>query len=81
MDAVDVTAAPRAKLVRPNISPSAEAKATPVIASGKSYVVKSGDSVWRIANKFKVNQGALMKANGISDASKLKGGMSLAIPR
>ena len=81
VDAVDVSAAPRAKLVRPNISPSAEAKTTPVIASGKSYVVKSGDSVWRIANKFKVSQGALMKANGISDASKLKVGMSLAIPR
>ncbi|MES2921579.1 MAG: LysM peptidoglycan-binding domain-containing protein [Verrucomicrobiota bacterium] len=79
--AVDVNAAPRAKLVRPNIPSSAETKATPVVASGKSYVVKSGDSVWRIANKFKVNQDALMKANGIADAGKLKVGMTLAIPR
>jgi LysM repeat protein len=79
--AVDTSAAPRAKLVRGIVSPSAEAKATPVVASGKSYVVKNGDSVWRIANKFKVNQDALMKANGISDAGKLKVGMSLAIPR
>lgn len=82
VDAVDVSAAPRAKPVRTNIPSSAEikAKATPA-ASGKTYVVKSGDNIWRIANKFKVNQEALMKANGISDAGKLKVGMTLAIPR
>ena len=78
VDAVDVIAAPRAVVVRPNTKSSTEVKA---IASGKAYVVKSGDSVWRIANKFKVNQDALMKANGISNAGKLKIGMSLAIPR
>ena len=81
VDAVDVSATPRAKLVRPNTLPSAEAKATTVGASGKTYLVKNGDSVWRIANKFKVNQDALMKANGISDARKIKIGMNLVIPR
>ncbi len=81
VDAVDVSAAPRAKLIRPNISSAAEAKAAPAETSGKTYVVKSGDSVWRISNKFKVNQDALMKANGIADAGKLKVGMNLAIPR
>ena len=80
VDAVDVNA-PRAKLVRPNITQSAVVKTTPVVASGKTHVVKSGDSVWRIANKFKVNQDALMKANGISDARKIKVGMTLTIPR
>lgn len=79
--AEDTHAAPRAKVVKPLIAPSAEPKAAAVVASGKTYVVKSGDSVWRIANKFKVNQAALMKANGINDAGKLKVGMSLAIPR
>ncbi len=79
VDAVDVSAAPRAKLIRPNIAPST--KAVPVVASGRSYVVKNGDSVWRIANKFKVSQADLMKANGITDARKIKAGMSLAIPR
>jgi LysM repeat protein len=44
-------------------------------------VVQNGDSVWRIANRFKVNQDALMKANGLSDARKLRGGMSLVIPQ
>ena len=72
---VDVTNAPRAQLVRPNINRTA-----PPAVSGKSYVVQSGDSVWRIANRFKVNQDALMKANGISDARKMKAGMSLVIP-
>ena len=81
VDAVDVSAAPRAKLVRPNSPSSAATKTTSVVASGKSYLVKSGDSVWRIANKFKVTQDALMKANGISDARKIKVGMSLVIPR
>jgi LysM repeat protein len=72
---VDVSNAPRAQLVKPNISRSAVP-----LASGKSYVVQNGDSVWRIANRFKVNQNALMKANGISDARKMKVGMSLVIP-
>jgi LysM repeat protein len=81
VDAVDEKAAPRAVVVRPKTQHGAAAVAVaPVTTSGKSYVVKSGDSVWRIANKFKVNQDALMKANGISDAGKLKIGMSLAIP-
>lgn len=74
---VDVGRAPRAQLVRPNV---ARAAAAPAVASGKTYVVQSGDSVWRVANHFKVNQDALMRANGISDARKMKVGMSLVIP-
>ena len=50
-------------------------------ATGSSYVVQAGDSVWRIANRFKVSQDALMKANGITDARKMKTGMKLAIPQ
>lgn len=78
VDNVDVRDAPRAQLVRPNNRPAAAA--TPAAASGKSYVVQSGDSVWRIANRFKVSQDALMKANGIADAKKMKVGMNLVIP-
>jgi LysM repeat protein len=72
---VDTSNAPRAQVVKPTINRSA-----PAAASGKSYVVQNGDSIWRIANRFKVNQDALMKANGISDARKMKVGMSLVIP-
>ncbi len=53
----------------------------PVSASGKTYLVQQGDSVWRIANRFKVGQDQLMRANGISDARKIKPGMSLSIPK
>jgi LysM repeat protein len=42
--------------------------------------VQPGDSIWRIANRNKVSQDALMRANGISDARKMKTGMKLVIP-
>jgi LysM repeat protein len=74
---VDVSSAPRAQLVKPNVNLIRSEQTT---STGKSYVVQNGDSVWRIANRFKVNQDALMKANGISDARKMKVGMSLVIP-
>lgn len=76
---VDAGRAPRAQLVRPNIARAAQA-AVPAAAPGKTYIVQDGDSVWRVANHFKVNRDALMKANGISDARKMKVGMSLVIP-
>ncbi len=88
VDAVplDTTNAPKAKLVKPMIKPQpvptvAASVAAPVVSSGKSYVVQNGDSVWRIANRFKVDQAALMKANGISDAKKIRPGMTLQLPR
>lgn len=86
---VDVSNAPKAQLIRPNVNhaenaprPAADVIPASVPAvSGKSYVVQPGDSVWRIANRFKVNQDALMRANGISDARKMKTGMKLVIPQ
>jgi LysM repeat protein len=83
------TAPPAAAPVvtKPRVAtPPVPPRATPVAAatpkpSAKSYVVQPGDNVWRIANKFKVDQKALMKANGISDPKKLKLGMSLKIPQ
>lgn len=86
---VDVSNAPKAQLIRPNVNhvenaPRPAADVIPAAApatGGKSYVVQPGDSVWRIANRFKVNQDALMRANGISDARKMKTGMKLVIPQ
>lgn len=87
---VDVSDAPRAQLVRPNIHPRSNApkasinsrSTTPAsrAASGKTYVVQAGDSIWRIARRFKVDQAQLMRANGITDAKKVRTGMSLTIP-
>ncbi len=71
-----VAAPPRAILVRPKSAPSASTTS----ATGKSYTVQAGDSIWRIANKFKVKQEALLKANSLGKDGKIKAGMTLVIP-
>ncbi len=90
VDAVDVSNVPKAQAVRLNSPRSTSAPGgdhpaastgSSAAASGKSYVVQSGDSVFRIASKFKVSQTALMRANSISDPKKMKTGMKLVIPQ
>lgn len=88
VDAIDVTNAPRAVLVRGNGNKAATAEQPKAAAtspkasaaSGKTHVVKSGESIWRIATRYKVSPQALMKANNISDERKVKIGTSLTIP-
>lgn len=46
-----------------------------------TYQVKSGDTFWSIAKNHGVDVNRLMKANGVSDARKLRVGMNLSIPR
>jgi LysM repeat protein len=74
VEAIDITNAPKAQLVKSN-------RAESPAASGDSYVVQAGDSIWRIANRYNVSQDALMRANGITDARKMRTGMKLVIPR
>ncbi|PQJ27574.1 LysM peptidoglycan-binding domain-containing protein [Rubritalea profundi] len=50
------------------------------VAGAQTYKVQPGDSVWRISNKFKVSQDALMQLNGMSDARQLRSGVTLKIP-
>lgn len=69
---VDSTPPPRAQPVQPDGSRSA--------ASGKSYVVQPGDTIWRISTKFNVSQDALMRANKITDPKRMRIGMTLVIP-
>lgn len=87
VDAVDVSNAPRAHPVKVETTKvkGGGTKAEPAVettsrATGKSYVVQSGDSVSRIAGRYKVDQKALMRANSISDPRKMKVGMKLVIP-
>jgi LysM repeat protein len=68
---VDVSAAPKAKA----IVESESAK-----ASGKTHLVKKGDTIVKIAKQYKVTQDALMSANFITDPTKLKAGANLVIP-
>ncbi len=70
---VDVSNAPRARLVRPS--------ATPGSAGADSYVVQAGDTLWKISNRFNISADALQKANDITDPRKMKIGMKLKIPR
>ena len=67
---VDVSAAPKAKA----IVESESAK-----ASGKTHLVKKGDTIVKIAKQYKVTQDALMSANFITDPTKLKAGANLVI--
>ncbi|MCX6873887.1 MAG: LysM peptidoglycan-binding domain-containing protein [Verrucomicrobia bacterium] len=79
---------PRGLVVHPkNTRGPTPPKASPVNATKasagtakRSYVVRTGDNLWRISKRFKTDQSALMAANGISDPNKLKTGMTLVIP-
>lgn len=78
--AIDVNEAPRAQPVAVSPATTPAAAATPASASGRTHVVKAGDNVWRISQKYKVRQDDLMKANKITDARKVRVGMELVIP-
>ena len=58
---------------------TAAAKSTPT-SSKQTYLVKSGDNLFRISKRYKIDQAALMRANNINDPAKLNTGMTLVIP-
>jgi LysM repeat protein len=63
-------------------SPSvAKAVAAKPVSSGKTYVVKKGDSPVTIAKKLKVPYDDLMALNHIEDPRKLRIGQKLLIPK
>jgi membrane-bound lytic murein transglycosylase D len=69
-----------AALPQPAAAPSA-AKPAATDAKGVSHKVAQGDTVWGIAKKFGVEPKALMSTNNLKDASSLRIGDSLTIPR
>lgn len=50
------------------------------VSAAKVHMVKSGESVWRIAKQYNLTEKELMGLNGISDPSKLKAGQILKLP-
>lgn len=46
----------------------------------KTYIVKEGDSLWKIAKNLRVNLNKLEEINGLDDSSILQPGMQLEVP-
>jgi LysM repeat protein len=63
-------------------SSSTPSQATPSNppASGQTYVVKDGDTLWDIANKFGTTVSDIVAANHLPNDSELKLGQELVIP-
>ena len=74
----DSTAAKSTKSAKENTS-TKTTKESPS-ATKQSYTVKSGDNLYRIAKRYKIDQTVLMRANNITDPGKLNSGTTLVIP-
>ena len=70
-------------VVSPIISPSIPIKhPAPVHHPGtKTYVVRSGDSIWKIANMFGVSMESIIRANNLQNPNLIFPGQQLIIPR
>jgi LysM repeat protein len=65
--------------VKPSHSSQKDVQAPP-LSSGKTYIVKKGDSPVTIAKKLKVSYNDLMALNHIDDPRKLQIGQKLLVP-
>ena len=66
-------------VITPAATPSPTKPAMPT-AAPVTYVVKSGDTLWDIANLFGVELEEIIRANNITDPSALQEGQVLTIP-
>ncbi len=67
---------PAAVVVKPKRNISAQG----LRDSGQRYTIKSGDTVWRIASRYKVSRETLLSINGLDDPRKLNVGRRIKIP-
>lgn len=78
---VNPPAAPRVATAR---AVDVENATTPALATttatAREHTVKSGETVWGIAKQYGVSADALLKANNISDAKKVRLGAKLKVP-
>ncbi|MDI9498646.1 MAG: LysM peptidoglycan-binding domain-containing protein [Bacillota bacterium] len=64
----------------PTPSPAPTPAPTPPTPSGTSYVVRSGDTLWKVGQQFGISYLAIAQANGISSPYWLYVGQVLIIP-
>lgn len=67
----------------PPTEPAAEPTAAPAPSSGaglRTYVVKSGDTLWAISRSHNLTVDDLVKANNLPDRGAIRTGQSLVIP-
>lgn len=62
----------------PAPAPSATTSTPP--QSGGTYTVRSGDSLWAIANRNNVSLSSLLATNGLSESSVIQPGQELKLP-
>jgi LysM repeat protein len=65
---------------QPGKEPNKKLETTPVAADRTPYVVKQGETLYKIASKHGVTVAALQKANNITKPELLREGMKLVIP-
>ena len=63
------------------VATSAPAKAEPATSTAATYKVAKGDNPYKIAKHLGVNAQELLKANNITDPTKLQIGQVLKVPR
>ena len=59
---------------------ASEAEAPPADGEGRTYVVKRGDTLSEIAERFDTTVRKIVQANNIKDPDRLKVGQELVIP-
>ncbi len=65
---------------RPSAPPHARAAARPMNAGDDTYVVRPGDTLSDIAQRFSVSIAALTRSNGLSEVSTIRPGQRLIVP-
>lgn len=78
--AANATALPAEIPSAQTLAPAQSVAAQPAAASAKTYVVKKGDSLWKIAKSQSVSIGDLARANSLNKTTALKVGQKLQIP-
>lgn len=53
---------------------------TSQVSQQREYVVKAGDVLWKIAQKFNIDLQKLIEANGLKNPHKIMAGQKLVIP-